>query len=89
MFGYPVCFINGNMFSGLHANDMILRLPDDKRADFISQNNSHIFEPMPGHQMKQYVVVPEELMNDGIDKWLEESITYVRSLPPKIKKAKK
>jgi TfoX/Sxy family transcriptional regulator of competence genes len=86
MFGYPACFINGNMFTGLHGTNMMLRLPENERKDFIAQTGSHIFEPMPGHQMKEYVVVPTELINSAVNSWLNSSITYARSLPPKIKK---
>ncbi|MHB1334334.1 MAG: TfoX/Sxy family protein [Candidatus Humimicrobiaceae bacterium] len=30
MFGYPVTFIRGNMFIGVHGDSMILRLPEAK-----------------------------------------------------------
>lgn len=90
VFGYPACFINGNMFAGLHGPDMILRLPEKERKDFIAQTGSYIFEPMPGHQMKEYVVVPKELISadTDIDSWLSISMAYARSLPPKLKKKK-
>ena len=28
MFGYPSCFVNGNLMGGLHQSDMILRLSE-------------------------------------------------------------
>jgi hypothetical protein len=33
MFGYPCGFVNGNMFMGLFADKMFVRLPEDSRAE--------------------------------------------------------
>jgi hypothetical protein len=33
LFGFPCAFVNGNMFTGLHQRDMIVRLPEDARAE--------------------------------------------------------
>jgi hypothetical protein len=88
MFGYPVSFINGNMFMGLHGASMLLRLPEKEREAFIAETGSSIFEPMPGHRMKEYVLVPDSLIGEGIKPWLESSMKYVRGLPPKVKKKK-
>jgi len=40
--------------------------------------------------MKEYVVVPKELISadTDIDSWLSISMAYARSLPPKLKKKK-
>lgn len=46
MFGYPVIFINGNMCCGLHGNNMVIRLPENQRVEFLQKNNdTSIFEP--------------------------------------------
>jgi TfoX/Sxy family transcriptional regulator of competence genes len=88
MFGYPCRFVNGNMFAGLHNNNMILRLPEKDRADFVKLGGRP-FEPMPGRIMKEYVVVPKELFRSRrLKAWIERSLTYASSLPPKRKKAK-
>ena len=29
MFGWPCCFVNGNLFAGLHKENMIFRLPEE------------------------------------------------------------
>jgi hypothetical protein len=46
------------------------------------------FEPMPGRAMKGYVVLPKSIYsNDKLfGEWLDKSIRYVSSLPPKKKK---
>jgi TfoX/Sxy family transcriptional regulator of competence genes len=91
MFGYPAVFVNGNMFAGLHEDRLVLRLPDDARAEFLALPGAVPFEPMPGRPMKEYVVAPAGLLGDpdGLRGWLDRSLRYAISLPPKTAKAKK
>lgn len=88
MFGYSCVFAKGNMFAGLHEAGMVLRLPDEHRAEFLRLNGAEQFEPMPGRVMREYVVVPRILLNepDQLRRWVEKSLTYVSSLPAKAKK---
>ena len=89
MFGYPCRFVNGNLFMGLHNNNMILRLPENDRADFVKLGEKP-FEPMPGRIMKEYVLVPKEMIRSrGLKAWIDRSFSYASALPPKQKKAKK
>jgi TfoX/Sxy family transcriptional regulator of competence genes len=85
MFGYPVAFVNGHMFAGLHQDNMILRLSGDDRTGFLQQDGAKIFEPMPGRLMREYVVVPASMLRSAkpLDVWLKKAWTYARSLPPK------
>ena len=91
MFGYPVGFINGNMFMGLHNDRIILRLSEGERENFIKQYNAQIFEPMPGRKMREYIVVPEKLLTNvtTLKAWCEKSYEYASKLKPKEKKAKR
>jgi len=89
MFGYPVYFINDNMFIGTHQESLILRLGEKDRAALFSENDEvHPFEPLPGRVMKEYVVLPESLYRDkeAFRKWLKRSLAYVGGLPVKKKK---
>jgi TfoX/Sxy family transcriptional regulator of competence genes len=87
MFGYPAAFVNGQMFAGLFADDMILRLSETDRAAFVEQTGAVLFEPLPGRAMREYVVVPEEVRaSPALAHWLEWSARYARSLPPKAAK---
>jgi len=89
MFGYPCRFVNGNLFMGLHNNNMILRLPENDRADFVKLGGKP-FEPMPGRIMKEYVLVPKEMIRSrGLKVWIGRSLRFASALPPKQKKAKK
>ena len=91
IFGYPAGFANGQMFASLFGDSLILRLPEAERAAFIQQHRSHLFEPMPGRPMREYVVVPPPLLQSGqaLDDWLAKAVAYAQSLPPKAAKAKR
>ena len=89
MFGYSCVFANGHMFAGLHEAGMVLRLPEEQRAEFLRLKGAKQFEPMPGRVMREYVVVPKVLLNapQQLRAWVEEALAYVSSLPAKPKKA--
>ncbi|WP_455369938.1 TfoX/Sxy family protein [[Eubacterium] cellulosolvens] len=90
MFGYPCCFINGNMFMGLHQENIFLRLSEKDKKNFLNLNNAFQFEPMPGRVMKEYVIVPSSLLKSksSLKKWISKSLTYAKQLPAKKKKRK-
>ena len=52
--GWPCCFVNGNLFAGLHKQSMIFRLSEKDLATFLKQEGAAEFEPMPGRKMKGY-----------------------------------
>lgn len=87
MFGFPAAFVNGNMFMGLHQENMILRLPEDSRAELLKMN-ARIFEPMPGRPMREYIIVPPSLLHDRnkLSSWAQKALEYGSSLPPKAGK---
>ena len=88
MFGYPVAFMNGNMFGGLFQDCMILRLSEDDRAAIRDQAGARPFEPMPGRVMREYVVLPEAILksNARLKTWVSRAFAYARSLPAKASK---
>jgi hypothetical protein len=85
MFGYPACFVNGHMFMGLHQEDMIVRLSEADRTAALAVEGSHVFEPMPGKAMKEYVALgPSVLANrDEVRGWVARALTYGDGLPKK------
>jgi TfoX/Sxy family transcriptional regulator of competence genes len=86
MFGCPVYFVNGNMFAGLHQDNVFIRLrADDQKRLFAQADEASVFEPMPGRPMKEYVVIPESLYSDSVKflEWLDWSYRYVSALPKK------
>ena len=88
MFGYSCIFAKGNMFAGLHEAGMVLRLPEEQRAEFLRLKGAQPFEPMPGRVMREYVVVPKILLDAPakLRTWVERSLAYVSTLPAKTKK---
>jgi len=88
MFGYPCSFMRGNMFTGLHEENWVLRL-DEKGLEEIKKTWKALpFEPMEGKKMKQYVLLPKEMLCDSesLRNWINLSLQYVSSLPPKVKR---
>jgi TfoX/Sxy family transcriptional regulator of competence genes len=85
MFGYPAAFLNGHLFAGLHQESFVVRLPEADRERAGVEHQARAFEPMPGRQMREYVVVPAPVLNDSrtLAAWLARSVRYARSLPPK------
>jgi TfoX/Sxy family transcriptional regulator of competence genes len=91
MFGYPACFVNGNMFMSLFQDRMALRLSESDRAQLLEIDDAVIFEPMEGRAMKEYVELPGQVLDspDLLEIWEGRSLSYAVALPPKAKKARK
>jgi len=60
---------------GLHNDKIILKLGENEREGFIREYNAEIFEPMPGRKMREYVVIPENLLTNisSLKTWCEKS----------------
>lgn len=86
MFGYPCAFVNGQMFVGVFADRLMMRLSEEDRTKFLKLKGAKPFEPMLGRPMREYVEVPGA-MNESAElrKWLKKSLAYAQSLPPKVK----
>jgi TfoX/Sxy family transcriptional regulator of competence genes len=84
MFGYPCAFAGTQMATGLFGADWMIRLPEDGREELIAQGGAP-FSPMPGRPMREYVTFPRVMLDDeeALRAWVERSLAYVRSLPPK------
>ena len=90
MFGYPSCFVNGNLMGGLHQSDMILRLSEGDREALLAEGGRP-FEPMAGRRMREYIVAPEAMLDDHarLQDWIAKSLAYASGLPPKTPKPRK
>lgn len=86
----PYTSLNGNMFTLLHDSHFLaIRLPEDKREEFLKKYKTTLFTAY-GTTMKEYVAVPDELLKNTreLQKYLELSYEYVKSLKPKPTKRK-
>lgn len=87
MFGYQCAWLNGNMLTGLFADEWWVRVSELDRDTLLALPGAHPFEVMPGRSMGRYVVLPPAIVaRDGaLDAWLAKSIEFTRSMPPKKK----
>jgi len=85
MFGYPACFVNGNMFTGLFQDRWLVRLGADAVAELLAIPDAAPFEPMPGRPMRGFVLLPPDFVDDeeAIRPWLARALAHARSMPPK------
>jgi hypothetical protein len=90
MFGYPAGFVNGNMFTGLFQDEWMVRLGEADRAALLERDGAHVFEPMPGRPMREYVILPPGVIKDrkALAGFLAKALTYARDLPGKSKAKK-
>ena len=59
MFGMPTLKASGKAIAGLTDDGMVFKLPDAAvRERALALDGAHLFEPMAGRQMKEWVVVP-------------------------------
>lgn len=87
----PYTSVNGHMFSFLDKEgSMGLRLSREDREAFIQEHNSRLQEQY-GRVMKEYVVIPDDMLMDTetLAGYFQISYDYVSSLKPKPTKRKK
>lgn len=89
MFGYPCAFVAGNMFTGLHQENVIVRLAENERLAAVAHKGARVFEPMPRRPMREYIVLPQAVHSDRSElaAWLRSALSYAASLPPKARKS--
>jgi TfoX/Sxy family transcriptional regulator of competence genes len=85
MFGYPCAFVNGQMFTGLHQEHLIVRLDDRGRGELLAVPGAEPFQPMPGRFMREYVVMPPRIIASAVQlrEWLERAFGFALTLPAK------
>ena len=87
----PYTSVNGHMFSHLSKTGTFgLRLPQEEREAFLQNYNTTLYESY-GAIMKEYVTVPDDLLQNTaeLQPYLDLSYAYTRSLKPKATKKKK
>jgi TfoX/Sxy family transcriptional regulator of competence genes len=90
MFGYPAAFVNGNMWTGLHTTNWVVRLPDDAREDLFRIDGARPFEPVPGRPMTGFATLPSSVLADpkALHEWLSRAWQHAATMAPKASKAK-
>ena len=90
MFGYPALYLNGNMFAGTYQDKVYVRLGERER-DLATEAGADPFEPMPGRVMKEYVVLPPQIVADAgeLARWIVRARDYASTLAPKETRGKR
>lgn len=89
MFGGIAAMVNGNLFAGLFARSIIVRLAPKDRDEALALDGTTWFEPMEGRPSKDTLLLSESVMEDMADMklWLQRAFDYSVTLPAKRKKA--
>jgi TfoX/Sxy family transcriptional regulator of competence genes len=84
MFGNLGAFVNGNMFMGLLGAEIGLKLPDADCEELLAKPGAGPFGP--GEKpMAGYVALPAGWSARQAKPWIDRSLAYIGSLPPKAK----
>jgi len=90
MFGGVAAMVNGNMFGGLFARSIIVKLSPADQDKARKLDGTEPFDPMgKGVVMKDTLLLPESVMEDPAElkTWLARGLAYTATLPAKKKKA--
>lgn len=91
MFGYPACFVKGNLFVSLFEESVVIRLPEGRNALFPELNGAEGFNPMPNRRpMKDWWIVPADVSEDEdrLARFFDVTFAEVLTLPAKEPKPK-
>jgi TfoX/Sxy family transcriptional regulator of competence genes len=84
MFGGICYLLNGNMFSGVYKDFLILRLGEDTSARALKSSHVKPFD-MTGRPMKGWVMVAKggTDTDEKLEAWLNKAKDFAQNLPPK------
>ncbi len=91
-FGFPYTALNGNMYSFIAKDGKVgIRLAKEEREAFLEEYKTELFLHSSGTVLKEYVTVPDDLLEDTkkLKKYLAQSHAYALTLKPKPSKKKK
>jgi TfoX/Sxy family transcriptional regulator of competence genes len=89
MFGNLGAFVNGNMFAGLFGSDVGVKVAPADREELVAAGGGP-FGPAE-RPMSAYLTLPLDWRHDAqqTERWIENALGHVATLPPKATKAKK
>ena len=82
MFGQLSAFVNGNMFCGIFGEELMVRLPEAEIAT-VKKQGGRDFEPMAGHKMGGYVIVPGNWRAKPPTALIKRALEVTRKMPAK------
>jgi TfoX/Sxy family transcriptional regulator of competence genes len=87
MFGQLSAFVNGNMFCGIFGEELLVRLPEVE-IEKVKKQGGRDFEPMAGHKMGGYVIVPGDWRAKAPTALIKRALEETRKMPAKTAKKK-
>jgi TfoX/Sxy family transcriptional regulator of competence genes len=86
MFGGVCYLLNGNMFSGVYKEFLILRLGNEASKRALELSCVKPFN-LTGRPMKGWVMIAKEGTNtdEKLEDWLNKAKAFAQNLPPKSK----
>jgi TfoX/Sxy family transcriptional regulator of competence genes len=84
MFG-GICFLlDGNMCCGVIGKELIIRVKPEEAQEILREKHTRVFD-FSGRPSRNMVYVgPKALQEDSdLKEWLQITLKYVKSLPPK------
>ena len=86
MFGLPHGKVGDHMFAGRHGTGVTVRVPPEDKDKLLAQGCT-IFEPFPGKQMKDWILLSPAIAGDAraLSRWVRRAFDHTASLPPKGK----
>jgi TfoX/Sxy family transcriptional regulator of competence genes len=90
MFGGVAGLVNGNMFGGLFARSIVVKLSETDQREAMKLDGTAPFDPMGnGRVMKDTLLLPESVMDEPAELagWLCRALEYTATLPAKKKTA--
>lgn len=84
MFGGVAFLVNGNMSVGVHKDWLIARLSAEAAAEALSRPGAKVMD-LTGRPMKGWLMVAPDGVPDeeSLRAWVDESVAFAASLPPK------
>ena len=84
MFG-GICFLlNGNMCCGVLGKELIIRIKPEEAEAILREKHTRVFD-FSGRPSKNMVYVGHNALQEDTDlnRWLQITLKFVKSLPPK------
>ena len=85
MFGMPSLKIKGKAFAGLYEDAMVFKLTGEPHKQALAERGAHLFEPMKGRPMKEWVQVPVASSKQWKE-YAREAMKYVMKASTKSRK---
>jgi TfoX/Sxy family transcriptional regulator of competence genes len=84
MFGGVSFLLNGNMACGVIKDELIVRVGPEQYAEAVAQRHTRPFD-IAGRLMTGWIMVGPAgyQSNDALHAWVEQGLTFARSLPAK------